>query len=62
MTLELWRDPENDGERSCCSADAVRDARARSPTGMGLPHLTLDLRDEFRAGVVEPWLATTPRA
>jgi tRNA-specific 2-thiouridylase len=24
---------------------------------MGLPHLTLDLRDEFRSGVVEPWLA-----
>jgi tRNA-specific 2-thiouridylase len=24
---------------------------------MGLAHFTLDLRDEFRAGVVEPWLA-----
>src|SRR5439155_1500809 len=24
--------------------------------GMGLAHLTLDLRAEFRAGVVEPWL------
>ena len=24
---------------------------------MGLPHLTLDLREEFRAGVVEPFLA-----
>jgi len=24
---------------------------------MGLAHLTLDLRDEFRAGVVDPWLA-----
>ena len=24
--------------------------------GMGLPHFTLDLREEFRAGVVEPWL------
>jgi tRNA-uridine 2-sulfurtransferase len=23
---------------------------------MGLPHFTLDLRDEFRAGVVDPWL------
>ena len=31
VTLELWRDPENDGERSCCSADAVR-WPARSPT------------------------------
>ena len=24
--------------------------------GMGLPHFTLDLREEFRAGVVTPWL------
>jgi tRNA-uridine 2-sulfurtransferase len=56
VTLELWRDPENDGERSCCSASAVRGARALAHR-LGLPHLTLDLRDEFRAGVVEPWLA-----
>jgi len=56
VTLELWRDPENDGASSCCSADAVRAARAVAHR-MGLPHLTLDLRDEFRAGVVEPWLA-----
>jgi tRNA-uridine 2-sulfurtransferase len=56
VTLELWRDPENDAERSCCSADAVRSARALAHR-MGLAHLTLDLRDEFRAGVVEPWLA-----
>jgi len=56
VTLELWRDPENDGERSCCSASAVRGARALAHR-MGLPHFTLDLRAEFRAGVVEPWLA-----
>ncbi len=56
VTLELWRDPENDAEASCCSATAVRAARAVAH-GMGLPHLTLDLREEFRAGVVEPWLA-----
>ena len=24
--------------------------------GMGMPHFTLDLREEFRAGVVTPWL------
>jgi tRNA-uridine 2-sulfurtransferase len=56
VTLELWRDPENDGERSCCSADAVRGARALAH-GMGLAHFTLDLRDEFRSGVIEPWVA-----
>jgi tRNA-specific 2-thiouridylase len=51
VTLELWADPEHDGERSCCSAQAVRRARALAHR-MGLPHLTIDLRDEFRAGVV----------
>jgi tRNA-specific 2-thiouridylase len=56
VTLELWRDPENDAESSCCSASAVRGARAIAHA-MGLAHFTLDLREEFRAGVVEPWLA-----
>jgi tRNA-specific 2-thiouridylase len=55
VTLELWADPANDGERSCCSAQAVRGARALAH-GMGIPHLTLDLREEFRAGVVQPFL------
>lgn len=56
VTLELWRDPENDAESSCCSASAVRGARAVAHR-LGLPHLTLDLREPFRAGVVDPWLA-----
>jgi tRNA-specific 2-thiouridylase len=56
VTLELWADPENDAERSCCSASAVAQARAVAH-GMGLPHFTIDLREEFRAGVVEPFIA-----
>src|SRR5262245_23021884 len=56
VTVELWRDPENDADASCCSASAVRTARAMAHA-MGLAHFTLDLRDEFRAGVVDPWLA-----
>jgi tRNA-specific 2-thiouridylase len=53
VTLELWA---SDSEASCCSAHAVRLARSVAH-GMGLPHLTLDMRDAFRAGVVEPFLA-----
>jgi tRNA-specific 2-thiouridylase len=56
VTLELWSDPENDGERSCCSAQAVRSARTIAH-GMGMAHLSIDLREEFRAGVVDGWLA-----
>ena len=56
VTLELWSDPGTDGERSCCSPQAVRGARALAH-GLGLPHLSLDLRAEFREGVVDQWLA-----
>ncbi len=56
VTLELWSDPQSDGERSCCSAEAVRGARALAHS-LGMAHLSLDLRAEFRAGVVDPWLA-----
>ena len=38
ITLELWSDPANDGERSCCSADAVRvGALRRSRPGHSPP-------------------------
>lgn len=56
VTLELWSDPENDGERSCCSAQAVRSARAIAHE-LGMAHLSIDLREEFKAGVVDGWVA-----
>ncbi len=56
VTLELWADYENDAERSCCSSTAVAQARALAHS-LGLPHFTLDLTQEFRAGVVEPFIA-----
>jgi tRNA-uridine 2-sulfurtransferase len=56
VTLELWSDAANDGELSCCSAQAVRRARALAH-GLGMPHFSIDLRKEFRDGVVEPWLS-----
>src|SRR5436853_415009 len=42
VTLELWADPAGDGERSCCSPQAVAGARALAHR-MGIPHLTLDV-------------------
>jgi tRNA-specific 2-thiouridylase len=56
VTLELWSDPENDGDLSCCSAQAVRGARELAHQ-QGMPHLSIDLRAEFRAGVVDGWLS-----
>jgi tRNA-specific 2-thiouridylase len=56
VTLKLWADQEGDGERSCCSPQAVLGARALAHS-MGLPHLTLDLEDRFRAAVVAPFVS-----
>jgi tRNA-specific 2-thiouridylase len=56
VTLELWADAENDAERSCCSATAVAQARSLAHS-MGLPHFTIDLRREFRDGVVQPFIS-----
>ncbi len=56
VTLELWSDPATDGERSCCSPQAVTGARALAHR-MGIPHLTLDLRERFRAEVVDGFIA-----
>jgi tRNA-specific 2-thiouridylase len=55
VTLELWADPATDGERSCCSPQAVSGARALAHR-MGIPHVTLDLRAPFRAEVVEDFV------
>jgi tRNA-specific 2-thiouridylase len=55
VTLKLWADQRTDGERSCCSPEAVLGAR-RVAHSLGIPHLTLDLESEFRAGVVGPFI------
>jgi len=52
VTLRLWLDPNGpDSERACCSPAAVVDAR-RLCHSLGRPHVTLDLREEFRRAVV----------
>jgi tRNA-specific 2-thiouridylase len=56
VTLRLWLDPEGpDAERACCSPDAVIAAR-RTCHELGLPHVTLDLREQFRRAIVEPFV------
>jgi len=56
VTLELWADPEVDTTRSCCSSQAVATARALAH-GMGIAHLTLDLREPFSERVVADFVA-----
>lgn len=61
LTLQLWDDPATDGTASCCSPQAVTQAR-RLAHELGLPHFTVDLRDAFRRGVVDPYLAAFDEA
>jgi tRNA-specific 2-thiouridylase len=61
VTLRLWIDPQaSDTERACCSPSAVIAAR-RTCHALGLPHVTLDLREEFRQAVVEPFVESYAR-
>src|SRR5207237_4033369 len=56
VTLRLWLDPEGpDSERACCSPESVIAARETCHR-LGVPHVTLDLRDEFRRAVVTPFV------
>ncbi len=56
VTLELWADPAVDSSRSWCSSQAVATARALAH-GMGIPHVTLDLRQPFGDRVVADFVA-----
>jgi len=51
VTVKLWADPETDGAKACCSPEAVLGARSLAHS-LGLPHLTLDLEEDFRRRVV----------
>jgi tRNA-uridine 2-sulfurtransferase len=56
VTLRLWMDPAGrDGARACCSPSAVIAARETCHR-LGLPHVTLDLREEFRRAIVAPFV------
>lgn len=57
VTMRLWHDPTAAAaERSCCSPETVRLARSGAHA-LGIPHLTLDVAERFRSGVVEDFIA-----
>src|SRR5437588_12868449 len=56
VTLRLWLDPHGPApERACCSPESVIAARETCHR-LGIPHVTLDLREEFRRAVVAPFV------
>src|SRR6476469_4002487 len=62
VTLRLWLDPDGPGsERACCSPESVIAARDTCH-GLGVPHVALDLREEFRRAVGAPFVRGYSRA
>jgi tRNA-specific 2-thiouridylase len=61
VTLRLWVDPNAAAsERVCCSPAAVIAAR-QTCHALGMPHVTLDLREQFRSKIVEPFTQSYAR-
>ena len=57
VTMRLWSDPECEaGENACCSPQAILDARAVCHR-LGVPHLTVDFREDFKSIVVDDFVA-----
>jgi tRNA-uridine 2-sulfurtransferase len=56
VTVKLWADPETDGAKACCSPEAVLGARSLAHS-LGVPHLTLDLEEDFRRRVVSGFVS-----
>jgi tRNA-specific 2-thiouridylase len=56
VTVKLWADPETDGAKACCSPEAVLGARAVAHS-IDVPHLTLDLEQDFRRRVVAEFVS-----
>lgn len=60
ITMKLWSPPEDEncdvegGEKTCCTADSAMDAK-RVCDQIGIPHFTLDMRDEFEERVIQPF-------
>jgi len=56
VTMQLWDKPTTEGrKRPCCTLDDVLDA-GRAARRLGIDFQVLDLRDEFRSAVVEPFV------
>lgn len=57
VTMRLWHDPAAAAaDRSCCSPETVQLARAGAHA-LGIPHVTVDAANAFRAGVVDAFIA-----
>lgn len=61
VTLQIWQESQTDPRHAgCCSLGAVEDARRVTHT-LGIPYYVLNFREEFRAKVIEDFVAEYER-
>lgn len=56
LTMRLWPQDHAASGPSCCSPEAIIEARAVCHS-LGLPHLTIDFIDQFASGVVDDFIS-----
>ncbi len=55
LMLRLWSEPGSENENRCCTPDAMAQAR-RVAAQLGFPFYAIDVRERFRATVVQTFL------
>lgn len=58
LTMKLWSPPPDPcapgGGKTCCTVDSAMDAK-RVCDQVGIPHFTLDMREDFESRVIDPF-------
>ena len=55
VSFLMWEAKKESGQQSCCSVQAVEEA-SKTACSMGIPHITMDVRNEFIKKVVRPFV------
>lgn len=55
ITMRLWEEESDDSNRSCCSFDAVQDAR-KVCDKLDIPHYTLNMKNLFKQQVIDSFI------
>ncbi|MHB8635403.1 MAG: tRNA 2-thiouridine(34) synthase MnmA [Fimbriimonadaceae bacterium] len=61
VTMQIWQESQTDPRHAgCCSLGAVEDAR-RVARALDIPHYVVNMKDEFKANVIDAFVADYAR-